>query len=34
MLTMNLYAGCERATRAMPCRRASAHVIRPFRLSS
>ena len=31
---MYRYAGCERGTGAMPCRRASLQVILPFRLSS
>ena len=31
---MYQYAGCERGTGAMPCRRASLQVIMPLRLSS
>ena len=31
---MYRYAGCERGTGAIPCRRASLHVILPLRLSS
>ena len=31
---MYRYAGCDRCTGAIPCRRASLHVILPFRLSS
>ena len=31
---MKRYAGCERATGAIPCRRASLQVMLPFRLSS